>query len=349
MGGGSSDATVTQVVNNKVINRNQVEALNETLNKHVSNVLVENSKVCGANASSSQNSSFVGNVVYGDFNYDLNQGTNVNLNFSCSQQSDQVNEMATDIFNQMMNSIDISNSSEMIADLNAAAKATMEAGFGSTGPPATSNVDSSVYNEVENYNDFYIRNVVENIVEHNFGVEDVQSCIPVVGSDQNSTVNNNIIHGNANLTINQETALTLFAECDQLSSTTNKMSADIANALGVEIDNTNSVITESNLRGETESENKQTGIFQDLGEMFGDLFAGIGNMINGIFGGIFGSAYTASVACSIICCLCCVCVIVLCIVAMSGGLSGSSSTETGSNSYGQSTGYSQNTGFGQTL
>lgn len=319
MGGSSSEATITQGAETKIINNSSVEVLNSSLNHHISNVTIDNSAVCGANMNTSQNASFSGNTVGGNFNYDNTQDADIVLNFFCVQQSDSVNEMATDIFTQIVNSLELSNSSEMLSELNANAFAKMEAGFGGTGGDNISNVDSVVYSDVENNTNLYLKNVVEVVVEKNFGVENIQSCIPSAYASQNNEINDNIISGDANVRIVQSASIAAFAECEQMQTTINMMSSKIATAIGVDIDLANSVLSETDQEGTSETDTERTGFFESVGELFTSIFNGVGGIITGVISGLFGPFVTSFVISCCLCCVCCIVIIIACTFGLTGG------------------------------
>jgi hypothetical protein len=77
----------------------------------------------------------------------------------------------------------------------------------------------------------------------------------------------------------------MISKCGSIANMTNKILNETLDTLGVKVDDTNSVTTNTDVAGTAKAESKNSGLFESLGKLFGGIFDGI---ISYIVLGVFG-------------------------------------------------------------
>jgi hypothetical protein len=299
--------------NKTIINKSQIDILNESITENIANTVIKTASHCGATTTGAQEIKITRVRAEGDINFDLNQKQDVNLNFSCVQFGEVRSEIANDLYKQMMQSLTNSNTTNVIQQLDAAAKLKIDSGFASWGPATNNESDTEITYEQINDNNINLQTVIKNSITNNFTVEDIKTCITSVIGTQTIYADDILAGGNITFGANQEQSIESYQQCSQIQSTAQNITNKITDVLGIEIINQSESNSESSSENRLESEITNQGLFGGLGDLFNGIFSGIGS--------IFGSLTTPFIICSLIICLCCLCLCFMSILGMMGAFS----------------------------
>lgn len=342
MGGSKSKSKITNENNTKIVNRSDINILNEQINSSTSNTATEAAKSCSSSVNMTNMIDLSGTVTEGDWNIgtssskDPNEdcavelSQNIKSTFKCVQASSVRNDMAQKMVETVMSNLENSADASVLNDMNSAAAAAAETG--SISMPGGGGSSSS--SEVENINNFEsitetnknIENIVKNSVENNFSSKDAQECINKVNAAQGLDASGAVIKGNLNMCkFKSDQVADIFGECMQSSDVGNKVLNDITRDLGITIKEDSSTAVENESTSTAESTAVQKGVIGEIGEV-----------LEGIFD-MIGLAALAPFAVPIAgCCVCCCCCLILLIIMMMGRGSGGGNSSDGSSSSGSS-------------
>lgn len=295
--GSSASSTVNQKYDTTIINKSELDVLNKNVNDFVSNTIVKQASACSSSIVQLQNVDFSNMEVDGDFTLDgVEQGQTSALTFDCIQTSELNNDVANGVLAEMTNALKNNFSTEALDKIEAAAEAEGSTGFGATGGV---NTDSTVNLDVKftNITDTKksIKNIMENSITNNLDMSSTQDCIANTIQNQSVNVSGTRVRGNATIkAIKQTQAATSVSNCVQKQSVASKIVGDVVSKLGVQVDETNSVVKKTDTSVSATATSKNSGLFQSIGE-------GIGAIFGGMFGGLF--AGPAGIICCVICCI----------------------------------------------
>lgn len=311
--GSSSSSTINQKYDTTIVNRSDINILNENVNNFVANTVVNQASECSASISQLQTIDLSGMDIGGDLEIgEVSQSQKSNITFDCVQVSKFQNDIANGVLAEFSNAMKNSYSAETLDKLEAAAETSASSGFGATGgvsADSTVNVDYKYTNITDTRKN--LQNVVKNAITNNMSMNDTQSCVSKVAASQKFTLADTKVKGTVRIgAIKQDQASTMMAKCMQEKGNANKITNSVAAALGVKIDETNSVKKSTEISSSAKSTAKNSGLFQSIGE-------GIGSMFSGIFGGLFGGMAGPISICSLVCC--CVIILIVAIFFASGG------------------------------
>jgi hypothetical protein len=284
MGGGSSKAVTTNENNQTIVNKNQIKLLNDQLNSVMAKTTINNSTGCKSEVNQNQVMDLSGCKAGGDLNItDVEFKQEVVVDFKCIQVSKVQNEIARDIMTNIMAQIESNMDTESINKMNAVAKANTKTGFAGFAPSDSSSATHNKYNlNVTNDNTTDIQNIIKNVINVEFKVEDIQECISTVMQNQEINAKNCDIGGDINITnIKFDQAVNAMVQCIQQKGISNKITDILQTGLGVVTTTETATKADVEQTGESEATSESKG---PVGEVVG----GIGDGIGGIFGGIFG-------------------------------------------------------------
>jgi len=309
MGGSSSTASANQKYNNTVVNRSDLELLNQNVNNFTSNVVMKHAAECSANISQMNIFEASDMVVSGDFNANVDQSQNAAINFDCVQVSQYTSDIANGILDNMLSSLENNYSTEIMDKLNAAAQAQQTTGSLSTAiaNTTTSNANIDYSSTQVNENRKSIKNLLSNTITNNIKMDDLQNCIANIKQSNKASFKNITVGGNAVLAVRQGQAATLVSKCIQDSKFANKIIDNAAKTLGLSIDEKSTTKKETTLSSEARSEQINTGLIQDLGNAVGSILSGIGDIFGNILGAFTGPIFLISFIC--VFCLCSFCIL----------------------------------------
>lgn len=308
MGGSSSKSSTTNTYNTTVVNNNDLNLLNKSVNDFVSNTVVNQASNCSANITQLQSVNITdvsakGDIVIGG----VNQNQSSAITFDCVQLSAFQNDIANGVLAQYMNAIQNSYDTSSLALMTSAAKTNSSDQFGSTGTAKSNSKSNNNYNFKSVTNTHQdIQNVVENAITNNLSMDDIQSCMASVTSSQSVNIQRISTDGNATIQpISQTQASDLMAKCVQEKNNGNKISNQVAATLGLTVTSESKTTSGATMESTATSEAANVGVFQSAGQGLGSVFSGIGSM----FGNIFSAFGDSSMSM-----YCCIALIILTVV-----------------------------------
>jgi hypothetical protein len=312
--GSSSSSTVNQKYDTTIVNKSDINVLNENINNFVANTVVNQASDCSASISQLQTIDLSGMDVEGDLEIgEVSQSQKSNITFDCVQVSKFQNNIASGVLSEFSNAMKNSYTAETLDKLEAVAKSEGSGGFGTTGKVSSNskvNVDYQYTNITDTRKN--LQNVVKNAITNNMSMNDTQSCVAKVAAAQKFTLADSKVRGSVRIgAIKQDQASTLMAKCMQEKGNANKITNSVASALGVKIDETNSVKKITEISSSASSTAKNSGFFQSIGEGIGSIFSGL---FGGLFGGLGGPISISSSVC------CCIIIMIVAIFFASGGV-----------------------------
>lgn len=336
MGGSSSNSKVKNENNTTIVNKSDINILNEQLNSTSSNVATDAAKSCSSSVNMSNMIDFAGSVVEGDFNIgassDPNQDCSVELSqdvkstFKCVQSSNVRNDMGISMIETVMTNLENSASADALNDMDTTAGSKAASGSLSFNPGG--NKSASKVENINNYKSVTetnknIENVVKNSVESNFSSNDAQECINKVNAAQGIDASGAYIKGSVNIcNFKSDQVANIFGDCMQKSDVGNKVIQDVTRNLGITVkeDSANTVTNKAKTVAESSAE--QTGVIGDVG----GVIESVGSAFSGLLGlGALGAMAPMLSPMSILSCCCC-CIILIVMMMMGGKSSGSDSS-----------------------
>lgn len=305
MGSSSSTSNATAKYDTTIVNKSDINVLNESVNNSVSNTVMSQAANCSANISQLQTVDLSNMDIKGDLNIgSIDQKQRAALTFDCVQISKFQNDILDKMVSEYGNALSTKFTTEAQAEISAAASAAAKDKFGSTGAAhstSNSNIDYKFNQEtIENKN---IRNIVENSIKNNTSMESVQNCIANVKAAQVVTVAGTKVGKDVNIkAISQDQASTLVAECTQEASSGNKITNGILSELGIKVDDENTTKTITSIKSDARSESTNEGV----GDAISGIIDSIGNVLSGLFFGLLSGPIAIAVVCLILCLCCCI-------------------------------------------
>ena len=268
--GNSSSSEATQIINQKIINKNQLESINqsatsastEAIMKSAQNAASSAAKVAEVNIGEIT-ASGPGSLV-GSINVEIDQESFISVDVIA--ESVQKNDINTELALAIVSDVSSKISNEQMAKLVSSAETTQSvSGAALTGGNSSS---AKVYNRMDSttLNDTKRKftNIVSNTISQKTNTEDTKNCITT--DIQNAKININKIAAtnggtvqDINLTIKQ--ASNLVNKCIMKTVQNSEISTAIATSLGLKVtDDTSNKQTSS---GEAKASSSQTitGIF----------------------------------------------------------------------------------------
>ena len=297
--GNSSSSTVTNVSNTLLVNKNDIDIVNKNLTNQVANTVINNAKKCSANINQLQSVKFNNVTVAGDFNLNTNQKQQAALTFSCVNADQTRSDIANNMMQEMLSSIQNNNSAEVLNKLEAQASASQKNGFLSTsfGNSTSSNSNNTVNFTQMNLNNTHLQNAIENSIVNNFTTNNISDCISQVNNNQLVDAQNIVVGGNANIAIKQDQAASLFSECIQTSDVGQKITNSVMNLTGVKAENISKTVATTEMKGEASASQVNSGF---------DLLASLAPCLASLGGPIIGC-----IICCVVCCVICIAIFVL--------------------------------------
>lgn len=282
-GGSKSKTSIYQEQNNTVIDTNTVNQLNQLVNTTAVNTVINNVKKCSAALLLNQNVRIAGIKSTGDININIKQVQEAGLNFSCAQndeiKSDVVNSMISTIMSQIdqQSQVNLINKLQSKVDTTSTSQTQLPP-FPWGGSSSDTNVKQKVSNYIENHKTTNIQNVISNAVYANFTNSNYDECIAQIIAEQTVTIENVETGGTFTVTVDQEQATKMVAQCIQNANVTVRAVNDIAQYLDVKVKQTSTTTAESETGVEAETTSStNTSILPSLNiPGLGDISSTIG-------------------------------------------------------------------------
>lgn len=303
MGGASSKAYAKNENNQIIVNRNELNILNEQVNEVISKSVIDSSKSCNSMVNQLQLLDLSGCETEGNLDVsNIGFKQTAAVDFSCIQISDVQNQVAQEMLSEIMSSVKSSMDITSLNTLTAKADALAKQGFLGIGGSKAESATENIYNlNVSNESTQNLENIVKNSINSEFKANDVQNCINTITQRQIINARNCKAGGDINVNrIKYEQAVEAMIECIQKSEIANKIINKIATEL-VEV-------VEADTTGEITVEQESTSEAEARTEGPLDAMANIINAACAPCGQLFGSSGTGF---SSICCVILVVIILL--------------------------------------
>ena len=317
MGSSSSKTTVKNVDNKLLVNKSDIDILNQTNNTLIANTIINNASNSTAALVSSQKLIIRGLHAKGDVNINGASQTQTGVlsfkNLSVVEtQNDASNAVLLNMMNNLLSKVDTTALSTMMANAESNAKigALSMPGWVKSNSASSNETKTSITNETKTK----LQNVIANAITNNFTTNNISNCIASVSNNQDILVSDIVSSdGSINITgFSQTQAASLISSCITQNNVSNKIVNNLTGTFGVTIVDDKKTDMTTEQTGESSSTAQQLGIFDYIETFLTNLF---GSSYLGI--GIFSSVSVLSV-------LCCCCVILILLLLMFPILSGSS-------------------------
>ncbi len=321
MGGSESKSSIEQEANTNITTRTDINILNSTTNTAIVNSTIENVKKCSSSLLQTQNIRIIGLTSGGDINIDSTQVQAGMLNFACAQEDIIHNEIKTEMINEIMNSLSSNVDNGVLSDLGAIAdsKSTDEWGsFPWGGADSESDVSQTINTEINTSMNKDLRNVVKLAVETNFTNKNFNECINKVVLQQEFLAQNLTSGGNITLTVNQDQAAKVYAQCIQDSKISNFVTQNIVDFLGIEVREDVSSDVTSILDAESYSEGLSQGPLGAVGGLVGGVLDTLLAPLNALFGNFASIWSVLGGVVGLASSVCCCCIIIMIILSLVG-------------------------------
>ena len=293
MGVPHSKATVKNINNTLVVNKNDIDLLNEQNTTMIANTIIENAKTSTASIVQTQNLSFTNLHAKGDIVIsDVTQKQQASITFKNLNVNQTTNDISNSLLTSMVEKISASTEDNILSQMMANASSAVKSGALSI--PSFSKSESNASNTnnttVTNTTDYTLKNIISNTIQNNFTSKNVENCISSVTGNQNILVSD-IVSSDGSIKItsfSQDQAATLMTECISQSGVANSITSSLQNIFGITIVDDKKTSTDTKQSGESQSTTETKGLF--------DIFSGLFSGVSSIF-------VVVGVASSILCCL----------------------------------------------
>lgn len=299
---GSSNSVTVNENKQTVINKSQLDILNEMITNQIANSQINQGTDCGSTIVSKQYMDFGPITAKGPITIsNISQYQGTSLAFSCKQNQDAVNDISNQLYNQIQNAMNTSINTQILAELEAQAAANVKSGFASWGGGSSHSdskniVDWNVQTDISQE----LSNIIKNSIEYNFTTNNLSECNSKIIHDQElifSSVNSitgDVWVGN----LDQKDVTDSYVECIQNQQVAQEITNVIANATGTEVIDDTDTGTKSRETGTATSETINNGPFEGIGEIIGSIFSGLA----GLLGNLRELSMLSAILIALLCC-----------------------------------------------
>ena len=285
--GSSSSSTVTNNIKNYTINKNDLEALNSSVNNFVSNAVISNTSNCSTGTTQLATNNIGDLTVVGKKNkqnISISTEQNSQVSLQCIQQSIQQTNIANAMAQSVMNNLTSTVNNDALTSMVNSAEASMKQGVGgglfNPGASVNSDINLKIDNLQKNETTRKLSNFISNSVSNNLDVNSVKDCF-------NKTVQNDVKNiGNIsnvgeeneqNIKLSTTQYATSMATCQQLTQQTSGITSEMAVSLGLTIKDETANKQSSSGQNSASSSLKQSG----LDDLVSAVFTGIAAFFSG--------------------------------------------------------------------
>jgi len=288
-GGNRTKSKVVQDQDYLVINKSDVDILNNSIAESISNVIIDQAAACGQELGNVQEIILNLEGCNGCRFDDISNRVASVLVFDCEQYIDTKINIVNRIDNQVATALSNSNDNDLKAIMESNAENNLNLPMFQINPTSIDNeINQNIKFEVRNENYASIETIIHNIVVNNLTMSARADCISKLNNSQTIFVgikdSRDVYIG----TITQEIVNDVFVNCLQELTSVSDISNEIMQALGVVVDNSN----------------KTKAVGSQSGKATNSL------TVKGLFEQLFGSGKAISIVSSIIICIICIIVII---------------------------------------
>jgi hypothetical protein len=292
-GGSKSRSSLRQELDTTVINRSEINILNETINNIAIDAIMKNADSCSAGLVGEQGIE-VGNIkARGDVDLDFSQDIRATLTFSCINATKVRNDISTTLIDKIMGNLETSTSTDIVNQLGSVGATKAESGASSfpwnKGVTASSDVVQTVKSTSITENRKNVSSILNNAIKSSFTNENIKKCISKVNNEQ--TIGIGSVEGeNIKFVFNQDMSQKLIAECVNQSDISQKLSSNLTKFFDIDVLDDTSTTVSSGAKSKQDTSAKQQGIIDEVGgaagNAVGGVVGGVGNAVGGVVGGV---------------------------------------------------------------
>lgn len=290
---GGSSSRISNTIENRTVNKSDLEALNEQVNSFSSNSVTSAAAKCSASASASAAFKAGDIRVVGKgqrLQIDVDREQDVELTLDCLQQSIQEANIGNDIATSIMNNLTQTVSTDVMNKMVNEASSKLESGFlANPFAKASTKVTTNLKNIQINETNRKLSNLISNTVENNVKTEDIKKCFLETTMAINDRIGNIDLIGQDSeiiLSFRSKQVSKSFASCKQLTEQTSEITNALATSLGLTIVDDTKTKTSTDVESKAKSEVKAVGLEGVIAAIFNPyIFSIVGSIIL-ILGGI---------------------------------------------------------------
>lgn len=306
----SSKRQIRNENNTMVVNDTFFESINESSSKIVKDTAMEAAKSCGASSTQAAEMTFSFGDVGGDFNFGGAQTQKTSVDFSCAQSNETVNQATANMVDDIMENIDRSADTDVLAALESNADSSVKAGSISLGSSTENKDKVDTINNLESYttNHTTLKNIMRNEVVNNFTNKTMDECVAKAINTAKMSVAAGDVAGNVNINVTQDQVADVIASCIQESKTINSAMESFARKVGLTVVEDISTSVGSETEAVATSKTEATGVIGDVGTATSDVIGasgeavstaatGIGEGVGSVFGSFMNPYFMGACCC----------------------------------------------------
>lgn len=305
MGGSSSKSSVQQESNNLVVNKNDVNVLNQQLNTVQINTIMKEAQSCSAGITQDQLLKSKGMKSGGKLTINISQMQHSDLSFSCLNATTVRNDIANQMVSNIMQNLTTNTSADILNKMAQTVASKAESGslvlpWG--GSDAQNNLSQIVNSTNVNDNKKVIQAVVSNAIDNTFKVDNVKNCISMVGQAQ-AVVFEDTQGEEIDFVVNQQQAAQLLTQCVNNNNVSQNITSGLMQVFNIAASDTSITKMETQSEATSETASQRKGLIEETGAALAGIIKAPIEAIGGVFSGLgtVGKIFSILLVC--VCCI----------------------------------------------
>jgi hypothetical protein len=308
----STSSTVKNINNGLYVSKSTFNQLNQQLNSVIANTVTKTAVKSGGTIINNQVIYFKNITAHSDVIIsDVNQRQEAAFTFSAVNMTQARNDAAAQFLQQTLDTLSnhVDQNIGVVMDSNA--QNSIKSGLLDSLPVSSNKSNSDVVNESTitslNTTNKNITSILQNRIKNNFTTDTLTNCIAGINNSQMfNAVNISSATGTVRiLNITQSQAATAVANCKGITDATNRILTETLGLMRVNVDESNSVDSNTTSTASTKTEVVSEGLFQTFANLFGSftnifyvifilIFVVLAYLSYRILAGLFGRTPTRS-------------------------------------------------------
>jgi hypothetical protein len=276
--GASNSITATNQYQDAVISTTDLKIVNKHISDVTSNVALSSAESCAGNFAVTNNITFTNIDITGNYNdTDISQLQNLQLNFSCINQSTIVNQMQTEMASTIISTMNTMYSTNALNKMDQTLKQKAKTGALATGLSLNNtNTNTDLSTTVDNNVSVNMQNVIKQIVNNNINIDSVHTGQLSALSSNTLNLGELQIDGNHNkISLTQALRNKISEAITNISTINNNIIQTLMGTFGITQSNSaTSKIATVGTQSVGQSAASE-GIIDALGKVLSDLLEGI--------------------------------------------------------------------------
>jgi hypothetical protein len=273
MGSSSSKSKIEQEINQNFVTLNTFNAITHDIVNYSINQIINVAQTCGGVMTYDQLANFANTKIGNNFKFYGNFRQASYINLKCVQQSDINQNVNVDIAKQIISMFQTDVNTNILQNLENAAKTNSQSGFLATGSSTSISEIRGKYNlNVTNSNTYNIENVVITNIDMNMSTSVIQNCIISVSATQQLNFINATIGDNAVIFFDSQQISQALLDCMSSSKIVSNTVSKILDNLGLQIHQSTDTTSELVNKSTTEAAAKTSGFDDLMAVITGPLF-----------------------------------------------------------------------------